>query len=163
VPKDLKAMTSRPARAGPIFEEVVGYIVQWIGLRQKSRLNKDTPVVLHGYDYLQPRPAPARAAVNGLPVSGPWIYPTLLAAGKTDEQMRLIAKDVIDTLNDWLDKQVKPLPNVYLLDTRRTLKLAEPRTDRASNDWMDEIHALPEGWAKLAAKAWNPILAKILA
>jgi hypothetical protein len=79
---------------------VVGYIVQWIGLRQKSRLNKDTPVVLHGYDYLQPRPAPARAAVNGLPVSGPWIYPTLLAAGKTDEQMRLIAKDVIDTLND---------------------------------------------------------------
>jgi hypothetical protein len=28
---------------------------------------------------------------------------------------------------------------------------------------MDEIHALPEGWAKLAAKAWNPILAKILA
>ena len=163
MPRELQIMTSSPSKADAIFEEVVGYIVSWIGLRQKSKLNKDTPVILHGYDYLQPRPAPARATVNGLPVSGPWIYPALHAAGKTDEEMRAIAKEVIDTLNDWLAKLVKPLPNVHLLDTRRTLALAEPKTKKASNDWMDEIHARPEGWAKLAEQAWNPILAKILA
>jgi len=163
MPKDIALMTSAPSRADTIFEEVVGYIVLWIGLRRKSKLNKDTPVVLHGYDYLQPRPAPARATVNGPGISGPWIYPTLHAAGKTDEEMLAMAKDVIDTLNEWLVKLVKPLPNVHLLDTRNTLVLAERGTTKASNDWMDEIHALPEGWSKLAAKAWNPKLATILA
>jgi hypothetical protein len=65
VPKDLASITAHPAKAGSIIDEVVGYIVSWISLRQKSKLNKETPVVLHGYDYLQPRPAPARAWVNG--------------------------------------------------------------------------------------------------
>ena len=163
MPKDIRVMTSTPSKADAIFEEIVGYIVSWIGLRQKSKPNKNTPVVLHGYDYLQPRPAPARATVNGLAVSGPWIYPTLHEAGKTDDEMRGLTKDVIDTLDKWLVKLVKPLPNVHLLDTRNTLKLAEPGTKKASNDWMDEIHALPEGWAKLAERAWNPKLAAILA
>ena len=163
MPKEIEVMTATPSKADALFEEIVGYIVQWIGLRQKSMLNKTTPVVLHGYDYLQPRPAPARATVNGLPVSGPWLYPILHEAGKSDEEMRAIAKDVIDTLNNWLVKLVKPLPGVHVLDTRNTLTLAEPGTKKASNDWMDEIHALPEGWAKLAAKAWNPKLATLLA
>ena len=163
LPKHIEVMTSAPSKADAIFEEVVGYIVSWIGLRQKSRLNKDTPVVLHGYEYLQPRPAPARATVNGPSVSGPWIYPALHAAGKGDDEMRAMAKDVIDTLNKWLVKLVKPLPNVHLLDTRNTLVPAEPRTTKASNDWMDEIHALPEGWTKLAEKAWNPKLAELVA
>ena len=162
MPKDVAAMTTTPSKADSIFEEVVGYIVQWIGLRQKSKLNKSTPVVLHGYDYLQPRPAFARLTVNGPRVSGPWIYPILHAAGKTDEEMRAMAKDVIDTLNNWLVKLVKPLPTVHLLDTRNTLRLAEPRTTKASNDWMDEIHAVPEGWAKLAERWWNPKLESLL-
>src|SRR4029078_10218803 len=140
-----------------------GYIVTWIGLRQRSKLNQDTPVVLHGYDYLQPRPAYARIFIDGPRAAGPWIYPILKADGKTDDEMRAMAKDVIDTFNRWLDTLVRPLPGVHLLDTRRTLEIAEPNTTKASNDWMDEIHATPDGWAKLAATAWNPTLAKILA
>jgi len=163
VPYDLAAMTAHPSTANSIFEEVVGYIASWIGLRGKSKLNRDTPVVLHGYDYLQPRPAYARLFINGPRISGPWVHPILCAAGKTDEQMRDIAKEVIDTLNALLARRIGPLPNVRLLDTRGTLKLAKPGTDRASSDWMDEIHALPEGWAKLAERAWNPILRTILA
>jgi hypothetical protein len=162
IPDDIASMTANPSKAGWIFEEVVGYIVSWIGLRQKSELNKDTPVMLHGYDYLQPRPAPARAWINGLPISGPWIYPTLAAAGKTDQEMREIANEVIDTFNRFLGAHVASLPNVHLLDTRRALTLAEPKSDRASNDWMDEIHATRAGWTKLADTAWNPALAKIL-
>jgi hypothetical protein len=86
-------------------------------------------VVLHGYDYIQPRPAFARITVNGPKASGPWIYPILKAAGKTDDEMRAMAKDVIDTLNHWLVRLVKPLPNVHLLDTRNTLTIAEPGTN----------------------------------
>jgi len=159
----VQTTTARPAAADDLFREVVGYIVTWIGLRQRSKLNHDAPVVLHGYDYLQPRPACARLFLNGPCGAGPWIYPILKAAGKTDDEMRAMAKDVIDTLNAWLVKMVKPLPNVTILDMRGTLILADPQTTKQSNDWMDEIHALPEGWAKLAAKFWNPLLAKLLA
>jgi hypothetical protein len=77
-------------------------------------------------------------------------------------QMRDIAKEVIDTLNKLLASRVGSIPNIHLLDTRGTLTLAKAKTDRASNDWMDEIHALPTGWAKLADAAWNPTLSKIL-
>jgi hypothetical protein len=101
--------------------------------------------------------------VNGLPISGPWIYPILLAAGLSDEQMRARAREVIDTLNAWLVKLVKPLPNVNLLDMRGTLELAAPTTRKQSNDWMDEIHALPEAWSKLANEWWIPALTRILA
>lgn len=163
LPADVATMTATPHRADDVFREVVGYIVTWIGLRQRSKWNQDTPVVLHGYDYLQPRPAYARIVVNGPRASGPWIHPILKADGKSADEMRQMAKDVIDALNGWLERMVKPLPGVHLLDTRRTLTLAAPDTTKASNDWMDEIHATPEGWAKLAAAAWNPALAKILA
>lgn len=163
LPARVKTMTSSPGSADDLFREVVGYIVTWIGLRQRSKLNQDTPVVLHGYDYLQPRPACARLFVNGPCGAGAWIYPILKADGKTDDEMRVMAKDVIDTFNDWLVKLVKPLPGVRLLDTRKTLKLAASNTTKPSNDWMDEIHATPDGWAKLAATAWNPTLATILA
>ena len=158
----IRTMTTAPAAADELFREVVGYIVTWIELRQRSKLNHDTPVVLHGYDYLQPRPACARIVANGPCGAGPWIYPVLKAAGKTDVEMRTMAKEVIDTLNDWLVKLVKPLPNVHLLDTRNTLTLADPGTTKPSNDWMDEIHAVPAGWAKLADRWWNPTLATIL-
>lgn len=163
MPEEIRVMTSEPSKADDVFEEIVGCIVDWINLRQKSKLNKSTPVVLHGYDYMQPRPAPARATVDGRRVSGPWLYCALHAKGLTDEQMRKYAAEVIDTLNRWLMKLVKPLPNVHLLDTRNTLTLAEPGTKKRSNDWMDEIHPHPDGWAKLAKKWWNPELARILA
>lgn len=159
----VQVMTATPAAADDLYREVVGYIVTWIGLRQRSKLNHDTPVVLHGYDYLQPRPACPRLWINGPCVTDPWIYPILKAAGKTDDEMRAMAKDVIDTLNKWLTALVKPLPNVHLLDMRNTLTLAEPGTTKPSNDWMDEIHAVPAGWAKLADCWWNPKLATILA
>ena len=162
MPREVALMTTTPSKADSIFEDVVGYIVQWIALRQKSKLNKHTPVVLHGYDYIQPRPAFARITVNGPKASGPWIYPILKAAGKTDDEMRAMAKDVIDTLNHWLVRLVKPLPNVHLLDTRNTLTIAEPGTTKASKDWMDEIHAVPGGWTKLAERWWNPKLESLL-
>ena len=161
-PAHVKAMTSKPAVADELFREVVGYIGTWIGLSRGSKLNQDTPVVLHGYDYLQPRPACAKVFVNGPCASGPWIYPILSADKKTDDEMRIIAKDVIDAFNRWLTTLIKPLPGVHLLDTRGTLTLAAPKSTKVSNDWMDEIHATPDGWGKLAAKAWNPTLAKLL-
>jgi len=48
------------------------------------------------------------------------------------------------------------------IDNPGMVELAQ-NTTKASNDCMDEIHATPEGGPRLAATAWNPTLAKILA
>lgn len=159
----VRSMVASPASANDLFAEVVGHVATWIGLRQRSRLNKDTPVVLHGYVYLQPRPAPSRVWINGPHAAGPWLHPILKADKKTDDEMREIAKDVIDRFNYWLARVVQPIPGVHILDTRETLALAAPGTTKASNDWMDEIHPTPDGFAKLADDKWNPILATLLA
>jgi len=161
LPDDIATMTSNPAAATATFDEVCGYIVSWIGLRDLSKLNRDTPVILHGYDYLQPRPAGARVWMGGPTASGPWIHPVLDAAGKTDSEMRAIARTVIDTFNEKLRTRVAHLSKVHLLDTRETLVLAEPKNKGPSNDWMDEIHPAPEGFTKLAHKAWGPTIASV--
>ena len=53
-------------------------------------------------------------------------------------------------------------PNVHVIDQRGLLTPAEPRTEDASNDWLDEIHPNEEGFAKLARNRWEVELAKAL-
>lgn len=75
------------------------------------------------------------------------------------------ARRVIDQLNEKLGRLVASLPddaNVWLLDQRGLLTLAEPGSTGVSGDWMDEIHPTSAGFAKLAQQRWNPWLARIL-
>jgi hypothetical protein len=149
--------------ANDIIAKVCDRVAQWIGLRSGSKLNQRTPVILHGYDYLQPRPAGARLWIDGAVVKGPWIYPVLKEKGASDEQMREKAHTVIDKFNEALADRLDGMPGVYLLNTRNTLTLAAPGTDHRSNDWMDEIHPTPEGFDKLASAKWNPQLTAVCA
>jgi hypothetical protein len=153
--KPARSIDVKSRVANGIIDQVCQSIAKWIAIRDSSKMNYATPLVLHGYDYLQPRPAGARLTRNGLVVRGPWIYPVLVHAGKDDAQMLTIARGVIDDFNNALQKRVGGIPNVHLLDTRNTLVPAAPRTDAQSNDFMDEIHPTPAGFGKLAAAAWN--------
>jgi hypothetical protein len=148
---ELEALAADPRAATEYFDDVVRSIIKWIGFRDQSKYNRDTPIFLHGYDYLQPRPAPARVSEGGLPLLGPWLHPALSAIGKTDKEMRETAKIVIDELNARLEAIEDRFAKVHLIRQRGTLQLAAERSDKRSNDWMDEIHPTPEGFAKLGA------------
>jgi len=148
--------------ANDIITKVCESVALWIGLRDGSKLNPRTPVILHGYDYLQPRPAGARLTVDGAVIRGPWIYP-VLHGHASDDEMRDKAHIVIDKFNKVLADRLNAMTGVHLLNTRNTLTLAAPGTDRESNDWMDEIHPTPAGFDKLANAKWNPKIADVCA
>jgi hypothetical protein len=153
-----------PADHSAVFDGVIASIGRFIGLRDAARRDRTraAPIVLHGYDHLQPRPAPATLLAGSKVGRGPWIYPALKEAGLSDAQMRAEARQVVDTLNRRLAALVAGLPNVYLIDQRGLLTPAEPGSTGASNDWLDEIHPTPEGFVKLARQRWDIVLASLL-
>lgn len=149
------------------FDAVLNNIRTFIALRDaagKAR-TRAAPLFLHGYDYLQPRPAPAKIFAGTKLGAGPWIYPSLQHAGLNDAEMLDAARRVIGGLNDRLRQLVSSLPasaNVWLLDQRGLLTLGAPGSTGESGDWMDEIHATPAGYRKLTEARWNPWLALAL-
>jgi hypothetical protein len=128
-----------------------------IALRDRG-INKNIPLFCHTYDYPLPRDAPASALFR----MGPWLYPSFLAyeippadwLGTVKELiMRLAAllRGTVDDINTGRDRRI------YLIDSRDSLIVAEPRSTRESNDWENEIHPTAGGYGKLAAH-WRPII-----
>jgi hypothetical protein len=149
------------------FERVMEDIRAFIALRDGAdrERTRRAPLFLHGYDYLQPRDAPARLFAGSRLGSGPWIYPALHDAGLSGTEMCETARRVIDQLNEHLRRLIASLPadaNVWLLNQRGLLTLAELGSTGASGDWMDEIHPTSAGFTKLAQQRWSPWLAQSL-
>lgn len=149
------------------FDKVMANIRRFIALRDNagSARTRAAPLVLHGYDYLQPRPAPAQVFAGSKLGAGPWLHPALTEAGMSDAAMLAATRQVIDRLNDKLRDLVASFPadaGLWLLDQRGLLTLAAPGSTGKSGDWQDEIHPTPVGHAKLAEQRWNPVLAKVL-
>lgn len=156
-----ESILKAPGTASDEYDKIIANILKLVAMRDASKGNRTTPMIFHGYDYLQPRPAPA-VVLPGIS-EGPWIYPVLKAHGLSADEMRQIAHDVINTFNDRLSQALAGKPNVHFLDQRGTLTLAAPGTTAESNDWADEIHPLPGGFDKLAKLFWNPLLEQLLA
>jgi hypothetical protein len=163
-PEHLERAAAAPASVDEFFERVVGDIRRFIALRDASRSERtrNAPLLLHGYDYLQPRPAPGSIFSGSRIGVGPWLYPTLRAAGLTDEEMLAAARQVIDALNGRLRMEVAALPNVIVIDQRRLLTPAAPGSSGVSNDWMDEIHPTATGFLRLTRNRWDVALATAL-
>jgi lysophospholipase L1-like esterase len=115
--------------------------------------NADVPILVHTYDYLTPRNAPAKFGFAG--ITGPWFYPRLEAVGAPANVHVPIARYVMDRLAEGLlalSQGPGRLPNVHVVDTRKTLDLADPDDMGNSNDWLNEIHPNHPGYRKLARK-----------
>lgn len=160
----LDAISQGKIEGNQVFDEVIKSVEAFIAMRDdaKSEPTRKAPLFVHGYDYLQPRPAPAKIFPGASLGRGPWIYPSLKHAGLDDAQMLVAANKVIDELNGRLRSLVSSVHNVYLFDQRGTLTLAAPASKEESGDWMDEIHPIPEGFEKLGLRYWNPWLARCL-
>ena len=150
------------SRHRDFFLPVIQDIGRFFDLRDDSALNGSTPILLHGYDYLQPRPAGAQVFAGTRLGTGPWLYPMLRRANLDAVQMRAVADAVIDELNEQLEDFCATRSNVTFIDQRGLLTPAAPGTEGRNNDWMDEIHPADRGYAKLARQRWDVLLAQKL-
>ena len=162
VTPDEIANLSSPGEYATYFGSVIDNIKKFVSFRDASpnTTTRNAPILVHGYDYFQPRPAKAGVFSGGGLGRGPWLYPALHGAGFSDAQMRSAADAVVDQLNTMLAATIATLNNVCVIDSRGLLTpaLAGSATEQA--DWLDEIHPNGAGFEKLARCCWNKPLAE---
>jgi hypothetical protein len=143
---------------------VIANIKKFIDFRDsaKNETTRKAPILIHGYDYFQPRPAKAEIFSGGSLGRGPWLYSVLFGAGFNDVQMRSAADAVVDQLNVMLATQIANLNNVHVIDSRGLLTPASAGSTSEDADWLDEIHPNSAGFEKLARCCWNKPLAELL-
>ena len=117
--------------------------------RDKASTNRDVPLFLHTYDYVTVRNAPAGLGL------GPWLY-------KAMHDLYRIPMGDWDALADELINRMAAMwqslsasnagRQINVVDTRGTTTRALPGTSGASNDWQNEIHPTPHGYALLGAR-----------
>jgi len=109
-------------------------------------INKGVPLLLHTYDHVTPRNAPAG------PHLGPWLYKAM------NDQYQVPPSDwnsLADALIDGLATMWLALAAKYsdqqitIVDSRGSTVRAVAGTSGMSNDWENEIHPTPQGYGKL--------------
>ena len=96
---ELEGLTT-PASYTAFFQDVITNIQRFVDIRDEAQdpVTRKAPIFLHGYDYLQPVRQARRLAGTKIGL-GPCLYPSLLAAGLTDVEMRSVADAIVDELN----------------------------------------------------------------
>ena len=131
-------------------------------LRDKSKVNKKTPILIHTYNYVTPRNVAHK--VFAWKVSGPWILPHMMALGITDCAIQqAIIVELLDRFHDLLKSIEKEASsNFHVLDTRRALKpVACAERDTSFELWRDEIHPSSKGFLQITRKVVIPRLKDI--
>lgn len=153
-----------PNPAADLFiADVITNVVKFIDLRDsaKNDVTKTAPILLNGYDYIQPRQVSGSIVGNSIDKVGPWLFPKMKAANLSTQEMGQLVKSVVDKLNDAFELLVKQKQNIYLIKTPGTL-IKPQGTEKATDHWTDEIHPTKLGFTLLAESAWNYGLAKAL-
>lgn len=121
--------------------------------------NQATPLLLHTYAELRPRPAPAG------PGLGPWLLPAMQAFEVPEAEWMAIGQLLMRRLGTLLStlaaERAARHPEagaIHVIDSQAAhLVPADPGSTGASGDWANEIHPTPDGYAKLA-DAWAPVI-----
>ena len=103
----------------------------------RDRYAPGVPIFGHCYDF----PVP-----NGIhPIcAGPWLQPSLDFCGWTNlKKGTAIVREALQKFRTLLENLATPANNFFLVDTQNVL---------SPNDWANELHPFPEGFAKLAEK-----------
>ena len=159
----LEQLATPPAYAA-YFDGVIASIKAFVRMRDDAgdARTRAAPIILHGYDFLQPRPAGATVFAGSAIGKGPWIYPILAAVNFSDAEMKSMADDVVGELNTRLQNAFANVPDVFVLDQRGLLTPAAGGSTGDDADWLDEIHPNSSGFTKLARKRWDVVLSEKL-
>jgi hypothetical protein len=114
---------------------------------------KQMPIFAHCYDYAIPNGVPAGSPI---PLSGPWLQPSLNFAGYNYNEGLTVVQTTIDTfkqkLQDLANNKItlpgKTTNNFILINTTGTLT----RNNTRPNGWANELHPYTEGFTALASK-----------
>lgn len=109
------------------------------------------PIVTHMYDYVTPRPSPARFFLGD--ALGPWLLPALEAKGVPAEVHMPVARLLLGHLGDAihaLTEGPERIDNFHVVRTREALAPAPADARGRVGDWENEIHPSAEGYRKLS-------------
>jgi lysophospholipase L1-like esterase len=162
-PQEIQSLLE-PSTYAAEFDQVVANVRAFVALRDASPrpTTRRAPIVVHGYDYFQPRPARASVFAGAPLGAGPWVYPVLQGAGLDSAHMKRAAGAVVDQLNQSLADAFGGAASVIVIDSRGVLQPARPGTTAQDGDWLDEIHPSAAGFDKLASQRWSATLADAL-
>jgi hypothetical protein len=140
------------AYLGQVFNEL-------LDLRDSKPVNRQTPLFLHNYALLMPRPAPAGAGF------GPWVHKALVSYAVPPEHWLAIGGLLMTRLSALLAQLITDrlaqhpgAGAIQLIDTQAAgLVLAEAGSTGVSGDFANEIHPTRAGYAK-AAQRWAAVL-----
>lgn len=130
------------------FSTYLGAVFDGLLALRDRGINRDTPLLLHNYALLRPRPAPAGLGF------GPWLQPAMGAFGVPDDAQLAIGELLMKRLGQLLqDLAAGRGGAVQVIDSQAAgLVLADAGSSGASGDWANEIHPTRAGYAKVAAK-----------
>ena len=129
----------------PNFRRIIDY------RNQRSAPNRDTPLVIHTYDFPTARNAPA-TLFGAIKAAGPWLWRALRDAQVPEDFDREITDTIFNRLRDALLTLDDPGRNVHVVNTSGIIERAERHTTGLSGDWINEIHPDAHGYALLAAR-----------
>ncbi len=147
-----------------LLNYIESYYTAFSNLRDsvEDNKNKNTMIIVHCYDYIVARNAPANLPLNKK--VGPWAF-----AAFTDKAYKvpvnfwkLITDYLFNRLAERLRRLENKLPNFAVVNTLGTLHSADPNEKGNSNDWANEIHPNPGGYKKLCRDRISPFIAKYL-
>nr|WP_256534092.1 SGNH/GDSL hydrolase family protein [Lewinella sp. JB7] len=100
-----------------------------------TREHPDLHVILHGYDYIMPRP------------DGKWIGKPMIDTGglTADKDRKALIRFIMDAFNQSIEDLARPYANAHFIDVRGTVP-QDPRF------WHDEIHPNDYGFRLVADK-----------
>ena len=149
--KDAVAVASKPAsgldpdRFPAVLQLVKASYLDLIDLR--NNLLPGAPIIVHGYDFAIPSGTGAPCGI------GPWLKPALDYCGWTDPVAAAqIVHDALSQFAAMLQLLASvPGNNMIYVPTQGTLVAAE---------WANELHPIPSGFQKIAAKFQTALAAK---
>ncbi|BDM83107.1 hypothetical protein [Acaryochloris marina] len=127
-----------------VFYEMFEFLIKEV-ISAKS----DIKIFLHGYGYPTPD-GRAVIEIGDYEFIGPWFEPALRRKGISQAEGKVIAKRLIDSLNEMLKDLSDKYPNnVYHIDLRTIIK---------DGDWENELHLSAQGFKKVADEMERTIL-----
>jgi lysophospholipase L1-like esterase len=139
------------------FTQHLADVLDSLIVQRDRGANAGVPVILHTYDFMCPRPAPAARGM------GPWLITAANMFQIPPADWTAAGEELLKQLRSALQAIVaaRPTEALHLVDTLGTLTPAAPGTTGASGDWENEIHPTSAGYRLLAAR-WKPVIENLL-